>query len=82
LENCLWESCSVASGEGFGLVVYCGKETRIAMGTEDPYQKIGISGLEVNCLSKYLFLIIIVVKTFLVASVLTSPSLPTSSFAS
>jgi len=67
LENCLWASCTVASGQGFGLVVYCGKETHIAMGTEDPHQKIGIFDLEVNRLSKYLFLIMMLVTTFLVA---------------
>jgi len=67
LENCLWASCSVASGHGFGLVVYCGKDTRIAMGTEDPHQKIGIFDVEVNRLSKILFLIMIVVTAVLVA---------------
>jgi len=67
LENCLWASCNVASGQGFGLVVYCGKQTRISMGTEDPHQKIGLFDLEVNRLSKYLFLIMIVVTTMLVS---------------
>lgn len=56
----------MASGKALGLVVHCGKETRIAMGTEHPNQKVGVLDLEMNLLSKILFLAMLIVTVGLV----------------
>lgn len=49
-----------------GLVIYCGKETRNAMGAEHGHQKIGVFDLEVNFLSKLLFFIMVMVTTVII----------------
>lgn len=57
LENTLWTSCVLTNGEIVGLVLYVGRETRVAMGASTPRTKVGILDNEINFLSKVLFLI-------------------------
>ena len=62
LENTLWANTVLASG-GFvyGLVTYTGRETRAVMNSENPRSKNGLIDLEVNFLSKILFVLMMVV---------------------
>ena len=58
LENTLWSNTVLASsGHVYGLVIYTGKETRAMMNSENPRSKNGLLELEVNFLSKILFLL-------------------------
>lgn len=61
LENTLWANTILASS-GFilGLVVYTGNETRAQMNSKSPSSKIGLLDLEVNFLSKLLFLLMVI----------------------
>lgn len=56
LANTIWANTVLASS-GFilGIVVYTGRETRMAMNTSQPRMKTGKLDLEVNWLSKVLF---------------------------
>lgn len=55
----MWTSCVLTNGEVIGLVIYVGRETRIALGASSPRTKVGILDHEINFLSKVLFLIMI-----------------------
>lgn len=55
----------VASGEILGVVIYTGKETRIAQNSRKPISKIGKTDLEINKLSKMLFLSLVIISIFL-----------------
>lgn len=55
LENTLWANTVVASGTALGLVVYTGPETRSVMNTSKPSAKIGLIDLEINTMTKILF---------------------------
>lgn len=57
LENTLWATTVLTNGSVIGLVVYVGRETRISMGGSSPRTKFGILDMEINKLSKILFLI-------------------------
>lgn len=60
LENTMWSNTVLAtSGFALGLVVYTGKETRSEMNFKDPRSKVGKFDLEVNRLSKFLFLFMV-----------------------
>jgi len=57
LENTLWANTVLASkGHIFGLVMYTGGETRAQMNSQMPGSKVGKVDLEINFLSKLLFL--------------------------
>ena len=58
LKNTIWASMKVASGEVLGLVVYCGKETRIAQNSSSVRKKYGKTDSEFNFLIKILFWIL------------------------
>uniref|UniRef100_A0A8C4NK30 Phospholipid-transporting ATPase n=1 Tax=Eptatretus burgeri TaxID=7764 RepID=A0A8C4NK30_EPTBU len=67
IENTLWASTVVASGMVVGVVVYTGKETRSVMNTSHPHNKVGLLDLEVNRLTKVLFVAVLVLSTVMVA---------------
>ena len=61
LENTIWANTVLASpGYILGMVVHTGIETRMAMNTSAPRQKVGTLDHEVNWLSKVLFIMMVV----------------------
>ncbi|XP_061520246.1 probable phospholipid-transporting ATPase IIB isoform X3 [Phycodurus eques] len=56
IENTLWASTVVASGSVIGVVIYTGKETRSVLNTSYAKNKVGLLDLELNRLTKALFL--------------------------
>ena len=61
LENTIWANTVLASpGYILGMVVQTGVETRMAMNTTPPRQKVGKLDLEVNWMSKVLFVLMII----------------------
>ncbi|XP_061428126.1 probable phospholipid-transporting ATPase IIB isoform X3 [Lethenteron reissneri] len=67
IENTLWASTVVASGTVVGVVIYTGKETRSVMNTSHPKNKVGLLDLELNRLTKVLFLAVLVLSVVMVA---------------
>ncbi|XP_064105934.1 probable phospholipid-transporting ATPase IIB [Macrobrachium nipponense] len=59
VENTVWAGTVVASGRLLGLVVYTGAETRSVMNNAAPRSKIGLLDLEINNLTKLLFLAVL-----------------------
>jgi phospholipid-translocating ATPase len=55
LENTMWANTVLCSGKILGLVVYTGKETRMAMNSKEPREKRGSLDQELNTLSQWLF---------------------------
>uniref|UniRef100_A0A914XVP2 Phospholipid-transporting ATPase n=3 Tax=Panagrolaimus TaxID=55784 RepID=A0A914XVP2_9BILA len=66
VENVLWSNTVLASGTAIGLVVYTGRETRSVMNTTLPESKVGLLDLEVNNLTKILFLFVVVLSSVMV----------------
>ena len=66
LENTMWANTVLCSGKILGLVVFTGKETRMAMNSKDPTEKIGSLDRELNILSKYLFMSMTAASLFIV----------------
>ena len=62
LENTMWSNTVLASNEAIGLVINIGKETRALMNSNEKINKIGKLDLEVNFLSKVLFIIMILIS--------------------
>ena len=58
LENTMWAGTVLASGSAVALVVYTGRETRSMMNVSQPPTKVGALDLEVNFLSKLLFVLL------------------------
>lgn len=67
IENTLWTNTVVATGTALGIVIYTGSETRSAMNTSSPKTKVGLIDMELNNLSKVLF-----VATMMLALVMIS----------
>ena len=68
LENTLWANTVLAStGYILGLVLYTGKETRSMMNARDAATKVGKLDLELNRLSKLLFVFMLIVSLVVVA---------------
>lgn len=67
VENVLWANTVLASGQAIGVVVYTGRETRSVMNTTLPDSKVGQLDLEVNNLTKILFIFVVVLATVMVA---------------
>nr|CAI5820213.1 unnamed protein product [Callosobruchus analis] len=59
LENTLWTNCVIASGQATGLVIYTGPETRSVMNNSAPRSKVGLLDIEVNTITKLLFVAVI-----------------------
>ncbi|XP_042095390.1 probable phospholipid-transporting ATPase IIB isoform X3 [Ovis aries] len=66
IENTLWASTVVASGTVIGVVIYTGKETRSVMNTSNPKNKVGLLDLELNQLTKALFLALVALSVVMV----------------
>lgn len=68
LENTLWANTVLASsGYILGMITYTGIETRAQMNSKEPLTKVGKLDLEVNRLSKLLFIFMIIVSFIIVA---------------
>ncbi|XP_055075905.1 probable phospholipid-transporting ATPase IIB isoform X2 [Misgurnus anguillicaudatus] len=67
IENTLWASTVVASGTVIGVVIYTGKETRSVLNTSQSKNKVGLLDLELNRLTKALFLAQVVLAIVMVA---------------
>uniref|UniRef100_A0A3Q2D6E5 ATPase phospholipid transporting 9B n=1 Tax=Cyprinodon variegatus TaxID=28743 RepID=A0A3Q2D6E5_CYPVA len=67
IENTLWASTVVASGTVIGVVIYTGKETRSVLNTSYAKNKVGLLDLELNRLTKALFLAQLVLSVVMVA---------------
>lgn len=65
LENTLWANTTLASDWCLGVVVYTGKETRSQMNSREPSNKLGITDLELNNLSKYLVTLMLLISFFM-----------------
>eukprot|EP00347_Sterkiella_histriomuscorum_P018769 403344250 len=62
LKNTVWANCIMASqGFIYGMVVYTGNETRYKMNSQAPSSKVGKTDLEINHLTKFLFVLMLVV---------------------
>ncbi|XP_063590480.1 probable phospholipid-transporting ATPase IIB [Penaeus indicus] len=59
VENTVWAGTVVASGRLLGLVVYTGCETRSVMNNAAPRSKTGLLDLEINNLTKLLFVAVL-----------------------
>lgn len=62
LENTMWTNTVLASAECICLVIYIGKETRAQMNSNKSRRKIGKLDLEINFLSKLLFLVMVIIS--------------------
>ncbi|XP_066572153.1 putative phospholipid-transporting ATPase IIB isoform X2 [Amia ocellicauda] len=67
IENTLWASTVVASGTVIGVVIYTGKETRSVLNTSHAKNKVGLLDLELNSLTKALFVAQVVLSVVMVA---------------
>jgi len=68
LENTMWANTIFASnGYCLGMVVYTGMETRSQMNSKEASTKVGKLDLEINRLSKMLFVLMIVMSIGIVA---------------
>lgn len=63
----MWASTVLTNGVAHGLVMYIGKETRISMGGSSPRTKFGIIDNEINRLSKFLFIIMVILAIIFLA---------------
>uniref|UniRef100_A0A0G4HI61 Uncharacterized protein n=1 Tax=Chromera velia CCMP2878 TaxID=1169474 RepID=A0A0G4HI61_9ALVE len=59
LENAIWASCVVASGEVLGMVVHTGSETRSSMNSSQGRVKTSKVDEEVNRFTKFLFWLVV-----------------------
>ncbi|XP_058547746.1 probable phospholipid-transporting ATPase IIB isoform X4 [Neofelis nebulosa] len=66
IENTLWANTIVASGTVIGVVIYTGKETRSVMNTSNPKNKVGLLDLELNQLTKALFVALVALSVVMV----------------
>ncbi|KAF2361694.1 P-type ATPase subfamily IV [Trinorchestia longiramus] len=60
VENTVWSGTVVASGRLLGVVVYTGRDTRAVMNSAAPRSKVGLLDLQINNLTKLLFLAVLV----------------------
>jgi len=61
LDHTLWTDTKITSGKAYGLVIYTGRETRIVMNSREPRSKAGKLELELNYLSKILFVLMLLI---------------------
>jgi len=66
IENTIWAGAVVASGAATGLVVYTGPESRAAMNNSQPRTKTGLIDLELNGITKVLFIATMVLSVLMV----------------
>ena len=68
VENMLWSSTVVATGQVVGAVVYTGRETRTALNRMAPQSKRGKTEEEINTLSKVLFAVLAALSVLMVVA--------------
>ena len=56
LEQTLWANTIIASSNATGIVIYTGRETRTQKNNSEPAPKFGSIDLEINAISKALFI--------------------------
>lgn len=59
IENTVWAGTVVASGRLLGVVVYTGTDTRAVMNSAAPRSKVGLLDLQINNLTKLLFVAVL-----------------------
>lgn len=59
LEQTMWANTVLASSNALGIVIYTGKETRAQMNASEPQTKFGAIDLEINLISKGLFIFMV-----------------------
>mmetsp|Transcript_40933 Transcript_40933/g.47015 ORF Transcript_40933/g.47015 Transcript_40933/m.47015 type:complete len:105 (-) Transcript_40933:2157-2471(-) len=63
----MWANTVLASsGFVLGLVVYTGKQTKAQMNSQSPKSKVGLLDLEINFLSKVLFVLMVILAATIV----------------
>ncbi|KAJ3649938.1 hypothetical protein Zmor_021653 [Zophobas morio] len=67
LENTLWTNCVIASGQALGVVIYTGPETRSVMNNSAPRSKVGLLDIEVNTITKLLFVAVMALALIMMA---------------
>mmetsp|Transcript_11257 Transcript_11257/g.17054 ORF Transcript_11257/g.17054 Transcript_11257/m.17054 type:complete len:173 (-) Transcript_11257:2156-2674(-) len=68
LENTMWANTVLASsGHVVGMIVYTGKETRANMNSKQALTKVGKLDIEINKLSKFLFVCMVMLSLGIVA---------------
>ena len=65
LNQTIWANMRIATGEILLLVIYTGKETRMAMNSKKPIDKFGKTDVEINFIFKTIFCIFVVVSLIL-----------------
>ncbi len=69
MENTLWANTVLASpGYVLGMVVHTGLETRMAMNISEMRQKVGRLDLEVNWMTKVLFVVMVIAALAIIAA--------------
>ena len=66
LENTLWANTVLASGKALGLVIFCGKETKLQKSAKTPRMKFGRLDYELNFISILLFLLMVFLSFIIV----------------
>lgn len=62
LEHTLWANTVLATGKALGLVIYCGKETKMQKSAKTPRMKFGKLDYELNFISILLFILMIILS--------------------
>jgi len=67
LDHTLWANTSITSGKILGVVIYTGKDTRIVMNSREPRSKMGKLDIELNMITKLLFVFMLLLAGVIVA---------------
>ena len=67
LENTLWSNTVIASSNATGIVIYTGRETRAQKNNSEPQPKFGSIDMEINSISKALFIFMFACAVIIVA---------------
>ncbi len=67
LENTLWANTVIASSNATGIVIYTGRETRAQKNNSEPQPKFGSIDMEINSISKALFIFMFACAVIIVA---------------
>ena len=67
LEQTLWANTIIASSNATGIVIYTGRETRTQKNNSEPQPKFGSIDLEINAISKALFIFMFICSVSIVA---------------
>ena len=67
LENTLWANTVIASSNATGIVIYSGRETRAQKNNSEPQPKFGSIDMEINAISKALFIFMFACAVAIVA---------------